>query len=361
MMVTRLYRRSPNTCFGSKQLKLAGHLATRSTQYSLALIDSMRGATVLRPLTGCTRIRIAYHFCPALSNGRTKRYQTTSSRQPYNIDGRTFNLDSHSNTPPSILSKLDRKLLHVPSHPLSILRNIVESHFSHHIPSTPSSPIVTVAKNFDELGFAADHPGRALSDSYYLNKEYMLRTHTSAHEVEEYSSGKDAWVLSADVYRRDEIDKSHYPVFHQMEGTHVWPTSDLHTLPELNAALAVKLAECPLVIEDPTQISESNPYQAHHDPVHAAQITQHLKHSLNSLIFRLFGPIATKDGEPLRIRWIEAFFPFTTPSYEVEVWWNGQWLELLGCGVVMQHTLNQAGTSTQIIFRISNTDHRCPA
>lgn len=281
---------------------------------------------------------------PKISAGYSRRAHSTN-HSPYQINGKTYTRDSNSNTPPSILDKLDRKLLHVNSHPLQILRNIIESHFSQYTPSVPSSPIVTVSKNFDELGFAPDHPGRALSDSYYLNKEYMLRTHTSAHEVEEYSSGKDAWVLSADVYRRDEIDKSHYPVFHQMEGTHVWPTTDLHTLPELNQYLEAQLAECPLIIEDPTTISHSNPYQAHHDPVHAEQITRHLKHSLNSLIFKLFGPIATKDGEPLRVRWIEAFFPFTTPSYEVEVWWNGQWLELLGCGVVMQKTLDQAGES----------------
>ena len=154
----------------------------------------------------------------------------------------------------------------------------------------------------------------------------------------------DRWLLSADVYRRDEIDASHYPVFHQMEGTQVWPTSDLPKLVQLNAELAAQLAECPLLIEDHTTISPTNPYQSTHDPRHAEQITRHLKHSLNGLIFRLFGPIAAQDGEPLKVRWIEAFFPFTTPSYEVEVWWNGEWLELLGCGVVMQRTLDLAGT-----------------
>jgi phenylalanyl-tRNA synthetase alpha chain len=103
-----------------------------------------------------------------------------------------------------------------------------------------------------------------------------------------------------------------------------------------------ELAECPLVIEDETTISPSNPYQPTHDPKHAEQISKHLKNSLNSLIFRLFGS-QTSKGEPLRVRWIEAFFPFTSPSYEVEVWWNGEWLELLGCGVVQQKTLNLAG------------------
>lgn len=129
-----------------------------------------------------------------------------------------------------------------------------------------------------------------------------------------------------------------------MEGTHVWPESELRHLPEMNAKLAADLANCPIIIEDKTRISPSNPYQPTHDPEHAKQITQHLKHSLNSLIFRLFGG-ASNGGEPLRVRWIEAFFPFTTPSYEVEVWWGGEWLELLGSGVVMQKTLDLAGMS----------------
>jgi phenylalanyl-tRNA synthetase alpha chain len=203
-----------------------------------------------------------------------------------------------------------------------------------------------VHQNFDELGFAKDHPGRSLTDSYYLNQEYMLRTHTSAHEVETFRKGEEKWLLSADVYRRDEIDASHYPVFHQMEGAHVWKPQDLASIPALNTQLAQGLAKCHLVIDDPTTISETNPYQASHDPEHAAQIAQHLKHSLNSLIFRLFGQARSMNDEPLRIRWIEAFFPFTTPSYEVEVWWNGEWLEILGCGVVMQKTLETAGKSS---------------
>ncbi|RXK35881.1 phenylalanine-tRNA ligase [Tremella mesenterica] len=297
---------------------------------------------------GCSNLRPSY-ISRALSSpltqlGRPSRtHSIISPLQPYIIEGKTYPLDSFSNIPPSILSKLPRSLHTQPNHPISILRQIIESHFSTFNSIIPSSPVVTVHENFDELGFPPDHPGRALTDSYYLNKEHMLRTHTSAHEVGTYRKDLNSWLLTADVYRRDEIDSSHYPVFHQMEGTHIWSKDQLNVLPELNRKLSMELKKCPLIIEDPTKVGPNNPYQIEHDPVHAAEITQHLKHSLNSLIFRLFGQSATHEGEPLRVRWIEAFFPFTTPSYEVEVWWNGEWLELLGCGVVMQRTLDQAG------------------
>lgn len=50
----------------------------------------------------------------------------------------------------------------------------------------------------------------------------MLRAHTSAHQRELVRSGLDAFLVAGDVYRRDEIDASHYPVFHQMEGVHLF-------------------------------------------------------------------------------------------------------------------------------------------
>jgi phenylalanyl-tRNA synthetase alpha chain len=268
-----------------------------------------------------------------------------STSHQYNLFSRTYDKDDHSNVSPTIISKFSSSLLSNPSHPLCIVKSIIESHFSSFTPIPAPPPIVTVEQNFDVLGFAPDHPGRAITDSYYINRRHMLRAHTSAHEVEVFGQGHDAWLLSADVYRRDEIDSSHYPVFHQMEGARVWSKDELKDLSRLNAELARQLAECPIEIQDETVVGESNPYQATHDPEEAAQIAQHLKHSINSMIYRLFGQGRATESEPLKVRWIEAFFPFTTPSYEVEVWYNGEWLEILGSGVVQQKTLNEAGTS----------------
>lgn len=55
----------------------------------------------------------------------------------------------------------------------------------------------------------------------------MLRAHTSAHQRELVSSGLDAFLLAGDVYRRDEIDASHYPVFHQMEGVRLFSNHEV--------------------------------------------------------------------------------------------------------------------------------------
>jgi len=67
------------------------------------------------------------------------------------------------------------------------------------------------------------------------------------------------------------------------------------------------------------------------------------------LLYELFAGVAgaSKD-DPLRVRWIEAYFPFTSPSYEVEVFFRGKWLEILGCGVVLQSTLDRAGVANKM-------------
>jgi phenylalanyl-tRNA synthetase alpha chain len=174
----------------------------------------------------------------------------------------------------------------------------------------------------------------------------MLRTHTSAHEVEVFSRGEDRWLLTADVYRRDEIDASHYPVFHQMEGAKLFDASGkgVRELEKDNARRRSALAQEAIAIEDNTRISDANPYQSCHDPVQAALVTENLKHALNGLMLRLFaGAAGVSKANPLKVRWIEAYFPFTTPSYEVEVFFQGKWLEILGCGVVQQATLDRSG------------------
>lgn len=276
-----------------------------------------------------------------------QRFNTSDVPPTLEVQGTSYPTDSWTNVTPSILDKLDARLHTQPAHPIGILRRLIEKQFQGFASITAPSPIVSVYKNFDELGFAADHSGRSVTDSYYLNKDTLLRTHTSAHEVEVFTSQRDKWLLAADVYRRDEIDASHHPVFHQMEGARTFAL-DEQSIAELrreNEVLQAKLTARNIVIEDDTRIDADNPFQEGHDPVVAELVAQNLKHHLNSLIFALFSSEAQKldVAEPLRVRWITAFFPFTTPSYEVEVFFNGKWLEILGSGVVQQRTLDQAG------------------
>lgn len=75
-----------------------------------------------------------------------------------------------------------------------------------------------VYNNFDVLNIEKDHVSRKPTDTFYLNENQLLRTHTSAHQREKLSSGLKNFLVFGDVYRRDEIDRYHYPVFHQMEG-----------------------------------------------------------------------------------------------------------------------------------------------
>ena len=214
------------------------------------------------------------------------------------------------------------------------------------------------------MGFPKDHPGRSRTDTYYINKDTVLRTHTSAHEAQIFRDNQsEGYTISADVYRRDAIDRSHYPVFHQMEGARMW---DRRRVPGGDVAKAVwadleKLPKHGLSIEDPnpTIHKERNPLQAeHHSPEEVEAIAAHLKRSLEGVVVEIFsraqkaavaaGHVNANVLDPLKVRWIEAYFPFTSPSWELEVFWQGDWLELLGCGVTKQDILINAGVPEQI-------------
>lgn len=265
------------------------------------------------------------------------------------ILGQRYAIDQVTNVTPAIISKIPLRIHNQPGHPLCTLRSMIEAHFPEFTRHSSHSPIVSPYKNFDQLGFPEHHPGRSVTDSYYLNKDFMLRTHTSAHEIEVFHAGDTKWLLTADVYRRDEIDGSHYPVFHQMEGAKIFDTnaSAMAQVEEDNRRMESQLAQSSIIIEDIPHISPTNPWQPAHDPSHSELVAHNLKLSLNGLLFKLFGG-ASNSQDPLRVRWIEAYFPFTSPSFEVEVFFRGKWLEILGCGVVKQATLDASCASAEL-------------
>ena len=76
------------------------------------------------------------------------------------------------------------------------------------------SPLVT--QNFDDVLVPADHVSRSLNDTYYVDSQTVLRCHTSAHQAELLRNGHRRFLVTGDVYRRDSIDSTHYPVFHQV-------------------------------------------------------------------------------------------------------------------------------------------------
>lgn len=283
-----------------------------------------------------------------------RRSLLQAQRRRLEVLGQEYPSDDYSNLPSSILSRLAPRpvLPYTPSHPLTLLRHQIESHLSRSTAIRAPSPIVSTELNFGKLGFPEDHPGRSPTDTYYLNRTTCLRTHTSAHEVDVFAEGHDRWLLTADVYRRDEIDATHYPIFHQMEGACVLGLDAYEPGGQVEREceeMEAHLERAAIEIEDGVDVQEAGGWQAEHesDPakLNAAKLSmRHLKATLNGLVLELFGArhAAEAASSPLRVRWISATFPFTSPSFEVEVLFRGKWLEILGCGVVKDRTLIEA-------------------
>ncbi|KAA1127511.1 hypothetical protein PGTUg99_037409 [Puccinia graminis f. sp. tritici] len=286
-------------------------------------------------------------------NRLTRNLSSTTKDQIW-IGSRCFPSDRMTNLPSSLLPRLNQGLYEQAGHPIRILKDSIASQLAGFELLRYPDPVVSPFQNFDQLGFPDDHPGRKKGDSYYLNSQFMLRTHTSAHEIESFANAKEHWLLAADVYRRDEIDSSHFPVFHQMEGASVLPRTKIEEFALKTAELRYQQSHQNIQIEDQTAIDSGNPIQAVHCTEEARIVTENLKATINSVIYGLFKHKLFSSGqpnqknEPVQIRWIPAYFPFTSPSFEVEVLFQNKWLEILGCGVVQQRTLIEAKVPEKI-------------
>lgn len=197
------------------------------------------------------------------------------------------NKTNFCNIPPSIQNKLNYKLHNQKDHPIEIIKNYIYKYFdtleNYKFDKFDNlSHFVSIEDNFDKLLIPKDHPARQKSDTFYLNEEIVLRTQTSAHQNELLTQGYTNFLVTGDVYRKDEIDKSHYPIFHQMEG----------------------VGKVPLNV----------------DPI------KELINILSGLVKYLF------PNNEFRVN--DDYFPFTSPSFEIEVKYNDNWLEVLGCGVM---------------------------
>ena len=138
--------------------------------------------------------------------------------------------------------------------------------------------------NFDMLNIKESHPARQMHDTFYVEKKSnLLRTHTSPVQIRGMLEKRPplAFISGGKVYRKDD-DATHLPMFHQIEGI----------LVDKNISFA------------------------------------HLKDLIYKIVHSLF-------GDDIELRFRPSYFPFTEPSAEVDILSSeGNWLEILGCGLV---------------------------
>ncbi|MAV64573.1 MAG: phenylalanine--tRNA ligase subunit alpha [Candidatus Marinimicrobia bacterium] len=181
-------------------------------------------------------------------------------------------------------------------HPLTIVTNEIKEIFNKIGFDTVFGPeIDTDFYNFEALNIPKNHPARDMQDTFYINSELLLRTHTSSTQVHfmENNSPPIRIISPGRVYRNEDISVKSYCLFHQVEGLYV-----------------------------DKNVSFSD-----------------LKATLDYFAKTMFG----KD---VRVRFRPSFFPFTEPSAEMDIYWGLEtqadhrvtkgtgWLEILGCGMV---------------------------
>jgi phenylalanyl-tRNA synthetase alpha chain len=123
-----------------------------------------------------------------------------------------------NNLTAGIVSLLGRNLHKIPKHPICLVKEKIFNFFGDKFDKFDSfDPFVSVEDNFDRLLFPKLHPSRRQSEAFYQDDYTMLRTHTSAHQCFLFQQQLDRFLVAGDVYRKDYIDKAHYPVYHQLE------------------------------------------------------------------------------------------------------------------------------------------------
>ncbi|KAJ1527922.1 hypothetical protein ONE63_007856 [Megalurothrips usitatus] len=238
-----------------------------------------------------------------------------------------------------IIKRMPRKLHQQKNHPINLIKERIVSYFYKKFVGRTGNPvfsvydnldpIVTTHQNFDALLVPRNHVSRQKSDSYYLNSKYMLRAHTTAHQSDLISSGLDNFLIIGDVYRRDTVDSTHYPIFHQCDAVRLQTQHEL--FPE----------EWDLKVFEKRPDKRTDDKQAEHTVDAVRILSYQLKTTLQDLAKTLFGP-------DVEYRWVEAYFPFTHPSWELEIKHKGEWLELLGCGIMEHAIVAKAGAGDRI-------------
>ena len=150
--------------------------------------------------------------------------------------------------------------------------------------------------NFEALNFLPDHPARDMQDTLYLPGGQLMRTHTSNTQIRYMENNKPPMrvLASGRCYRRDTVDATHAAVFHQIE---FFAVDKNITFTDLRGTVQLFLEA-------------------------------------------LFGDI--------EVRFRPSYFPFTEPSAEVDVRWQGQWLEVMGCGMIDPNVLEAVGCDPEV-------------
>ena len=169
--------------------------------------------------------------------------------------------------------------------------------------------VVTVEQNFDILNTPKDHPSRRESDTYYLSERHVLRTHTTVmwsfylkdpKILEKLEKEGGVGELSTGiVFRKDEIDRKHFPAFHQIDGLYV-----------------CKRDKKVITLDD-------------------------LKEVEVDIAKSLF-------GEDIEYRFLVDSFPFTDPSVQLEIKFNDDWLEVVGSGLVHEQVLKNLNLDPKV-------------
>lgn len=162
-------------------------------------------------------------------------------------------------------------------------------------------------------------------------------------QVDLLKSGLDNYLTVGDVFRRDEVDATHFPVFHQVDAVRTLHRDKLFAnnpdLEIFETSFKTNPTSFMPIKSSIKCIDQSK------QPCHTLESVKLMEHEFKTVLLGLVQKLFGKDVE---YRWVDSYFPFTQPSWELEIMHNGEWLEILGSGIMRNEILEASGMSNSI-------------
>lgn len=270
-----------------------------------------------------------------------------NANEEIKIQDKQYPVDYMTNITPDVLGMMEGKLHLAQNHPVNIVKQKVYDYFRrNHVSENGDplfatfedlSPITTPYQNFDNLLIPVGHKDRSEIENYFLNENTVLRCHTSAHAPDLIAMGHNNFLLSGDVYRRDTYDHLHSPIFHQLEVQRLFTKEEVfrHS-PNTNLNIFdINARDSKMETEDKQNVHTIEAVKA---------MSSDMKKTIEEIVF---GELL---GHGLTYRWNNYYVQFGRPAYEMEVLYEGEWLEIVAGSILKQEIVDRAGATNKIAW-----------
>ena len=257
------------------------------------------------------------------------------------VFGKNYTVDHMTNICPAIFDWMERKCHLAEDNPINLVKQRVYNHFQRNHVDENGKPLfptfdhfspITLEQSFDRLLLPVGHFNRSNAETYYFNKDTILRGVSSVHLSYLIAEGYDRILCTGDVYRHAAYNPTDAAVFHQMDMQRLFTKEELHT-----GNFSGNIFEASARTSKEADVEG----QVVHTRDAVESVMFDMRQTVEAVVKELL-------GGGVKCRWKHYYCQFAKPCNELAVMHQGEWLEILVGGVLRQELVDQAGATDTI-------------